>query len=71
MLQKALLLMYVVILVCIYSSVSWRTKDIDFPSCLDHFEFDYYDIVYNESIHMEVSITLLFVTLSVWLILGL
>jgi len=35
-------------------SVSWRIKDIDWPSCLDHFEFDYYDIVYNESIHMEI-----------------
>jgi len=30
--------------------VSWRQSDIDWPTCLDYFEFDYYDNVYNESI---------------------
>ena len=29
--------------------VQWRIADIDWPSCLSHFEFDYYDTVYNES----------------------
>ena len=29
--------------------VSWRIADIDWPPCLDYFEFDYYDTVYNES----------------------
>jgi len=29
--------------------VSWRIADIDWPSCLSYFEFDYYDTVYNES----------------------
>ena len=24
-------------------------SDIDWPMCLDYFEFDYYDTVYNES----------------------
>ncbi|XP_023348531.1 uncharacterized protein LOC111717249 [Eurytemora carolleeae] len=30
--------------------VQWKISDIDFPACLSHFEFDYYDVVYNESI---------------------
>eukprot|EP00092_Neocalanus_flemingeri_P020693 GFUD01022424.1.p1 GENE.GFUD01022424.1~~GFUD01022424.1.p1 ORF type:complete len:368 (-),score=96.64 GFUD01022424.1:15-1118(-) len=29
--------------------VSWKLSDIDWPMCLDYFEFDYYDTVYNES----------------------
>ena len=29
--------------------VTWRESDIDFPACLSHFEFDYYDTMYNES----------------------
>ena len=30
-----------------------RLKDLDWPTCLDYFEFDYYDIVYNESTYMK------------------
>jgi len=33
--------------------VQWRLNDIDWPMCLDYFEFDYYDIVYNESVFMQ------------------
>ena len=33
--------------------VSWRLSDIDWPTCLDYFEFDYYDTVYNESMHKK------------------
>jgi hypothetical protein len=29
--------------------VSWRLSDIDYPICLDYFELDYYDTLYNES----------------------
>ena len=32
-----------------FPRVSWRIADIDWPSCLSYFEFDYYDTVYNES----------------------
>jgi len=33
--------------------VQWKLKDLDWPTCLDYFEFDYYDIVYNESTYMK------------------
>ena len=34
--------------------VTWcRLADIDWPMCLDYFEFDYYDVVYNESAFMQ------------------
>ena len=29
--------------------VSWRIQQIDYPTCLDYFVLDYYDITYNES----------------------
>jgi len=29
--------------------VSWRLSQIDYPTCLDYFVLDYYDITYNES----------------------
>ena len=29
--------------------VSWRLAQIDYPTCLDYFVLDYYDITYNES----------------------
>ena len=29
--------------------MSWKLSDIDWPMCLDYFEFDYYDTVYNDS----------------------
>ena len=29
--------------------VSWRLQQIDYPTCLDYFVLDYYDITYNES----------------------
>jgi len=29
--------------------VSWRIQQIDYPTCLDYFILDYYDITYNES----------------------
>ena len=32
------------------SRVKWRLKDIDWPTCMSHIEFVYYDTVYNESI---------------------
>ena len=33
--------------------VQWKLNDLDWPTCLDYFEFDYYDIVYNESAFMK------------------
>ena len=30
--------------------VKWRLKDIDWPTCMSHIEFVYYDTVYNESV---------------------
>jgi len=33
--------------------VQWKLKDLDWPTCLDYFEFDYYDVVYNESTFMK------------------
>ena len=30
--------------------VSWKLSYVDWPVCLDYFEFDYYDKYYNESI---------------------
>lgn len=33
--------------------VSWKLTDIDFPMCLSHFVFDYYDTVYNESVFSQ------------------
>ena len=35
------------------SALPTRLKDLDWPTCLDYFEFDYYDIVYNESTYMK------------------
>ena len=29
--------------------ISWRLAQIDYPTCLDYFVLDYYDITYNES----------------------
>ena len=29
--------------------VSWRMAQIDYPTCLDYFVLDYYDMTYNES----------------------
>ena len=29
--------------------VAWRLAQIDYPTCLDYFVLDYYDITYNES----------------------
>ena len=29
--------------------VGWRLTDIDFPICLDYFELEYYDTLYNET----------------------
>ena len=29
--------------------VGWRIQQIDYPTCLDYFVLDYYDITYNES----------------------
>ena len=29
--------------------LSWRLQQIDYPTCLDYFVVDYYDITYNES----------------------
>jgi hypothetical protein len=33
--------------------VTWKLTDIDYPACLSHVEFDYYDTVYNESISKQ------------------
>jgi len=33
--------------------VSWHLSYIDWPTCLNYFEFDYYDTVYNESAWMK------------------
>ena len=30
--------------------MKWRLKDIDWPTCMSHIEFVYYDTVYNESV---------------------
>jgi hypothetical protein len=35
--------------------VTWKLTDIDYPACLSHVEFDYYDTVYNESISKQVN----------------
>ena len=35
--------------------VTWKLTDIDYPACLSHVEFDYYDTVYNESISKQVG----------------
>ena len=36
-----------------YSRITFKLTDIDWPSCINYIEFDYYDTVYNESVHME------------------
>lgn len=33
--------------------VTWKLTDIDYPACLSHVEYDYYDTVYNESIFKQ------------------
>ena len=33
--------------------VTFKLTDIDWPSCMDYVEFDYYDTVYNESVYMH------------------
>lgn len=30
--------------------IQWRVAQIDYPTCLDYFVLDYYDITYNESV---------------------
>ena len=35
--------------------VTWKLTDIDYPACLSHVEFDYYDAVYNESISKQAN----------------
>ena len=29
--------------------VTWRLTDIDYPICLDYFQLEYYDTLYNET----------------------
>ena len=29
--------------------VAWRLTDIDYPVCLDYFQLEYYDTLYNET----------------------
>ena len=36
-----------------WSRITFKLTDIDWPSCINYIEFDYYDTVYNESVHME------------------
>ena len=33
--------------------ITFQLTDIDWPSCINYIEFDYYDTVYNESVYME------------------
>ena len=33
--------------------ITFKQTDIDWPSCINYIEFDYYDTVYNESVYME------------------
>ena len=35
------------------SRITFKQTDIDWPSCINYIEFDYYDTVYNESVFME------------------
>jgi hypothetical protein len=37
----------------VFNRVTWKLTDIDYPACLSHVEFDYYDTVYNESISKQ------------------
>ncbi len=39
--------------VSVLGRVTWKLTDIDYPACLSHVEFDYYDTVYNESISKQ------------------
>lgn len=36
-----------------YLWITFQLTDIDWPSCINYIEFDYYDTVYNESVYME------------------
>ena len=33
--------------------ITFQLPDLDWPSCINYIEFDYYDTVYNESVYME------------------
>ena len=36
-----------------FCRITFKQTDIDWPSCINYIEFDYYDTVYNESVFME------------------
>ena len=36
-----------------FSRITFKLTDVDWPSCINYIEFDYYDTVYNESVFME------------------
>ena len=36
-----------------YLWITFKLTDVDWPSCINYIEFDYYDTVYNESVFME------------------
>ena len=37
----------------LFCRITFKQTDIDWPSCINYIEFDYYDTVYNESVFME------------------
>ena len=36
-----------------FPRITFKLTDIDWPSCINYIEFDYYDTVYNESVFIE------------------